>query len=246
MANVDLRHPLVQAKLLVTEKEEKVKVLASNAYSDLEGTIKDMAGPAGCHHVIIDIGMVNDVWDVVEAIVCDGTIVVSNVDLKAYVPKAQVERIVAESYSIPKELLKELEEYSKIEVEGLESYEVVRTLEAPPLPRPVVTAGTAEKIMVEPRMPTDLLTELTGEWSQLKEVTHSIITYLETNDVTDYAVGTGKLAGGEWASVVYLPPEYKPKYEELKSGIVEVVSEHGVRVVYINVGGKEELIKLGG
>jgi len=245
MADIDLRHPLVQAKLLVTEKQEKVKVLASNAYADLEGAIKDMAGPTGCHHVIIDIGMVNDVWDVVEAIVCDGTIIASNMDLKTYTPKAQVERVIAESYSIPKDLPKILEEYSKIEVEGLESYQVTRALEAPPLPRPAPVVKITEEV-VGPKIPTDLLTELTGEWSQLKEVTHSIITYLETNDVVDYAVGTGKLATGEWASIVYLPPEYKPKYDELKSGIVEVVSEHGIRVVYFNVGGKEELIKLGG
>ncbi|NPA85520.1 MAG: hypothetical protein GXO07_05920 [Crenarchaeota archaeon] len=243
--SVNLNHPLVQAKLLVSEKEEKVKVLPGNAYSDLEGAVKDMAGPSGCKHVIINVGLVNDVWDVFEALVCNGNIIASNKDLRSYSPEAQVERVVAESYIVPEEIVPLLEEYSKIKVESAPEYEVVEPVEPPPLPRARAPSAPAEDIL-EPKRPTDLLSGLGDEWSELKEITHSMITFLETKEVEDYAVSSGRLEDGRLASVVYLPPEYKPKYEEIKSGIMEIAKERDVRVVLLNVGGKEELVELGG
>ncbi len=242
---IDLKHPLVQAKLLTVEKEEKVKALPTTVYGDLEGAMKDLAGPSGCHHVIINLGLVNDVWEAIEAIVCDGEIKASNVDLRGYKPPAEVERAVAEVYSIPAELLKELEEYSKIEVGELVEYEVVRRLQAPPLPR-IAQAPAPEKEIEKPTRPTDLLTALSGEWAMLKQVTHSIIIFLEASGVEDYAVGSGKLTDGRTVAIVYLPPEYKEKYEEIKSGILEAARDQGVRVLILKIGGSEEVVEVGG
>ena len=238
---VDLKHPLVQAALLVNEREVAVKVLPNNVYAGLEEAIKDLAGPTGCKHVIINIGLVNDVWDAVESIVCDGEIVASNVDLKSYAPGAEVERVVGECYEFPKELLQKLEEYSSIKVPEEVKYEVVKKVGAPPLPR------RAKRVEAKkPELPTDLLTHLTGEWSAYKSISHALITFLETSDVKSYVVGTGSTSEGEIVSLIYLPPEYKPKSEELESEIVKVAAENGVDVVYFNVGGSGKLIRVRG
>jgi len=238
-----LRHPLVQAALMVNEKEVTTKLLPSNAYASLEESVKDLAGPSGCRHIIINIGLVNDKWDVVEALVCEGELVASNVDLKSYAPEAEVERVVGECYEFPKELIEKLEELSKVEVkEEVERYEAVKVVRAPPLPR-----ARAEEIAArEPKLPTDLLNNLTDEWATYKSISHALIIFLETSEVDSYAVATGSTEDGKIISLVYLPAEYKPKMEELEKEIIRVASENDVDIVYLNVGGAEKLISTRG
>ncbi len=243
---IDLRNPVVQAKLLVNEKPVRFSQAPKNAYADLVSLVKESGGIEGLKHVIVNIGMVNDKWESIDVILKNGEIVASSHDLKNYEPSNEVERIVVEVYEVEEALLEELEKASEIKVEmPSESYTVVSEIEAPPLPRRA-TIQIPHVVETKAKYPTDLLPSPPSEWLNLKTIDHKVVVYLESKNITSYAVATGTTDENKLVTLVYLGPEYSALLDEIKEELKDIVRDEGVELLIIKVGGREEKVELGG
>jgi len=249
---IDLKNPVVQAKLLVSERPVKFTQASKNAYSDLVALVKESAGVSGIKHVIVNIGMINDKWESIDVILKDGEILVSSHDLRGYTPQTEVERIVVEVYEIDEKLLEELERASEIRVEEQpEEFLVVKEIEAPPLPKvvraaPEAIAESAKGTEVKIKYPTELLPSPPGEWLNLKTIDHKVAVYLESKNITSYAVATGTTDENKLVTLVYLSPEYAEVFEQVRDELKDVVRDEGVNILILKIGGREEKIELGG
>ncbi len=244
---IDLRNPVVQAKLLINERPVKFSQAPKNAYADLVSLVKESGGIEGIKHIIVNIGMINDKWESIDVILKNGDIIASSHDLKNYAPPSEVERIVVEVYEIEEALLEELEKASEIKVEApSESYTVVSELEAPPLPRRVTAIQVPQAVGTKVKYPTDLLPSPPGEWLNLKTIDHKVVVYLESKNITSYAVATGTTDENKLVTLVYLGPEYSALLDEIKEELKDIVRDEGVNLLILKVGGREEKIELGG
>ncbi len=228
---IELSHPLVQAKLLVVEKEVVVKQLPKMSYRDLEGLFKELAGPQGCKHVIVNIGLVNGKWEGVEAIVCDAKVITSSVEIGSYSPSEEVERIIAEVYEFPKDVISELERYSMIEVPKSVVEESVKAYEQPPLLKTVEEAAA-------PKYPTDLLPRVEGDLGELKDISHVVVSVLEAESIDKYTVIDAIEEGKGKVVIVVMGPEYVPKITVIANNLAEMLRDYDVKEVVVRSGVK--------
>lgn len=228
---MDLGNPLVQAKLLVNERLKDVKQLPKMSYRDMEGLVKTLAGPQGCAHVIVNVGLSDGTWESVEAILCDGHIVSSTTDLESYSPSSEVERIITEVYAFDKSLLDELERLSRIEIPKEVVASISKTYEQPPVVK------TVEALAI-PKYPTDLLPRVEGDLGELKDISHTAVSYLESEGIEKYSVLSLNDAEKGKSVLVVLGPEYVSKMGTVITNLSEILREYDVSNIVVRCGMK--------
>ncbi|ALU12325.1 hypothetical protein EYM_02450 [Ignicoccus islandicus DSM 13165] len=235
---MDLSNPLVQAYLFVNEREVEVKLLPKMKYTDLEGTIRELAGYEGCRHVILNFGLANGTWERLEAIVCDAEVKSSTKPLSQFRVEGEVERIVAEVYEFERDLLGKLEQASSIQPP--EEVEELAAIEQPPILK--ITQMSSKMY------PTDLLPEPGSQEpiTALKDASRILIVALEANSIEDYALATVADEEGRKHVLLTISPTHIQAFEnDLLSTIREQLKEYGIEDIYVIQDGKiRKIIKL--
>ncbi len=208
---MDVRHPLVQAYLMLNEKDVEVKEYPPEVVDRLHEIIKEVS-KEGCKHIIVNIGLMSGRWESIDVIACDGEIKGSSSELEAQMFTEPVSKVFIEVYEFPADLLSKLEEVSKIEISIPKEMETVRRFPVPELP-PV----TKEMMVGKSHLPIGL-GRLEGVDPE-KEVAIQVYDFLAKEGLDEMAVSVIRYKDGR-VVVVALPPNTpKVKVNEIATNL---------------------------
>ncbi len=227
---MDVRHPLVQAYLMLNEKDVEVKEHPPDVIDRLNEFAKEISKD-GCRHLIVNIGLMSGRWESIDIIACNGEIKASSIEMETQMLTEPVSKVFIEVYEIPNTLLEKLEEVSKIEVSIPKEMETVRRFPIPELP-PV----SREIMISRSNMPVGL-GKLEGVDPE-KEITVQVYDLLAKEGLNEVATGVIRYKDGR-VVVVALPPNTpKSKVNEIATNLATLfrTSREDIRRVEVIAG----------
>ena len=228
---MDVKHPLVQAYLMLNERDVEAREHPPEIVDKLSSFVKEVS-KEGCKHIIVNIGLMSGRWETVDIVACDGEIKGSSAELDAQLFTEPVSKVFIEVYEFPSDLLSKLEELSKIEVSIPKEIEAVKRFpvpELPPVSKEMVVAGKG-------MMPVGLgkLEDVDPE----KEIAVQVYDFLVKEGFEETAVSIIRYKDGR-VVVVALPPNTpKVKVNEIATSLATLLrtSREDVKRVEVIAG----------